>query len=308
MRFRFPSAPGVVTIGVVVIGVVVISTVMLPNETHASTRATSTSASSIHAVDFRNFTYEQGTDPSITVKNGVFDRSKSVDDPEYFEVLDVAYGDFNGDGSDDAIVTTLLNTGGTGQFSEPRLFVLANGNVDQVGSLGVGDRADGGVHDAFVRNGRIVVDNYGQNGTGACCPTYIDRTTFAFRGKGPVPIGRSVRRAFLGIDTTTDNKLRFLAGSTVATVEGDAGGSAFFDANKGQRVSLAVGKRRVDSGSGDAIITLRQSGSGVIGVVRTGGTWTGVLPAKARYTLSWTKASVNETKRSGFATVEVTIR
>lgn len=275
----------------------------------ATLRATPSSAPSIRAVDFRNFNYEQGEDPSITVVNGVFDRT-SADNPVHFRVLDVAYGDFSGDGRDDAIVTTVWNGGGTGQFTEPRLFVLANGSIDEVGTLGVGDRADGGVHDAFVRNGKIVVDNYGQNGTGACCPTFIERTTFAFRGKGPVAIGRPSRRAYLRLDSSAPSKLRFLPGTAVATVEGDArtGDSAYFDANEGQRVTLAVAKHRVGSGSLDAVITLRQSGGGTIAAVRTGATWSGVLPASSRYTLSWAKATPGtDPKHDAFASVNVTI-
>src|SRR5687768_9805023 len=88
----------------------------------------------INQVDFKNFTYPahcaSETPQKITVKNGEFAEEKQQDgyvDRFYFNVMDIAYGDLNADGREEAIVLTVCNTGGTGNFSEGFVFQIKNG-------------------------------------------------------------------------------------------------------------------------------------------------------------------------------------
>ena len=68
----------------------------------------------IRGVDFRDYTYQTGVGgEKIKVVDGKYERD-SEDDRLYFEVRDVVFGDITGDGKDEAAVTTLENTGGTG--------------------------------------------------------------------------------------------------------------------------------------------------------------------------------------------------
>lgn len=51
-----------------------------------------------------------------------------------------AFGDMNGDGSEDAVVVLTTNTGGTGRFIQIIVMLNANGQPQQAGSIFVGDR------------------------------------------------------------------------------------------------------------------------------------------------------------------------
>src|SRR5215207_2576006 len=77
----------------------------------------------IRKVDFKNFThsaYCAGNSPQrIAVKAGEFSKETQEAgyvDRFYFKVFATAFGDVNSDGNDDAVVLTVCNTGGTGNF------------------------------------------------------------------------------------------------------------------------------------------------------------------------------------------------
>ena len=133
----------------------------------------------IRGVDFRNFTYEYGLgEPeTITVRDGEFAREIKDDplNPLYFSIVDVVYGDVTRDGQDDAVVRTVLSGGGSGSFSDATIYTMRGGKPVAIWSLGVGDRANGGIHDVRIENGRIVVERYGHENSGDCCPQYIER-------------------------------------------------------------------------------------------------------------------------------------
>ena len=78
----------------------------------------------IKKVDFKNFTYQAScaseTPEKVTVKKGEYSRDKG-DDKLFFNVMDITYGDVDGDKSTDAIILTVCNTGETGQISEGSL-------------------------------------------------------------------------------------------------------------------------------------------------------------------------------------------
>jgi hypothetical protein len=184
-------------------------------------------AADVHAIDFRNFTYadtacaDEGA--SITVKDGVYDRDDE-DDVAHFEVRDVVYGDLTNDGADEAVVLTLCNTGGTGQFTDGIVFTARAGKPVVLGTLGVGDRADGGVYRAEIRNGTLFVDRFGQDGSsGACCPQYVETSAVRWNGKKLVDAGASTKRAYVDYqldDSPAPHALRFLRGTSSATLVG----------------------------------------------------------------------------------------
>lgn len=286
----------------------------------ASTVDTAASASvatvtNIRRVDFRNFAYVSGTGAAITVKNGVYENTIKPDEPVYFQVLDVDHGDLDGDGVDEAIVTTLENTGGTGQFTDGLIFRLVAGNPKQIGDLGIGDRADGGIHGITIVNGRIVVDRYGQDATGACCPTYIERDTLKLNSKGETTsAAKATKRAFISLSRSeagAPSKITFLRGTSAATIEGDgmAGDQGTLDADKGQTLTYSVSKVPNFPNARTAIVTL-SIGTTTVAGVSSGGTWTGKLPSAGRYTLAWTQNGpvTSKDSTSAYATVDLSIR
>ena len=273
------------------------------------------SVTNIRKVDFRNFAYVSGTGAAITVKNGVYANTIKPNEPVYFQVLDVDHGDLDGDGVEEAIVTTLENTGGTGQFTDGLIFRLVGGNPKQIGDLGIGDRADGGIHGITIVNGRIVVDRYGQNGSGACCPTYIERDTLKLDSNGETTsAAKTTKRAFISLsrsDAGAPSKITFLRGTASVTIEGDgmAGDRGTLDAGKGQTVTYSVSKVPNFPNARAAIITL-SIGTTTVAVVSSGGSWTGKLPTSGRYTLAWKQNGPVSSKdsTSAYATVDLSIR
>jgi len=135
----------------------------------------------IRKVDFKNFTYEPecayDDDKKITVKNGEYSYEKPADgytDHFYFNVNEVSYGDLNGDNSEEAIVLTTCNTGGTGNFTEGFIYTLKGGKPALFTTIPGGDRAEGGLRTTRVENGQLVVESNDPGETGgACCPEFI---------------------------------------------------------------------------------------------------------------------------------------
>jgi len=161
--------------------------------------ATVTAQSDIRKVDFKNFTYVIGdlsgeNKMKVTVKNGEFFRDKE-DDKLYFSVQSVEYGDINGDGKDEAIVTTVYNSGGTGNFSDGFVFTIKNGKPMVLTGFEGGDRADGGLVSAKVSNGILVVERNspGEFG-GSCCPEFVETTRYKWNGKQLAQVGKAESR------------------------------------------------------------------------------------------------------------------
>lgn len=146
----------------------------------------------IRKVDFKNFTYQPycaGPDDEtvkVTVKNSEFSEEKKVADFTerfYFEIFSVGYGDVNGDGNEDAVILSVCNTGGSGNFTEGFIFEIKNGKPVLLTRIPGGDRAYGGLREAKVENGLLVVESndVGEQG-GACCPEYIVTTKYKVKG------------------------------------------------------------------------------------------------------------------------------
>ncbi len=156
----------------------------------------------IRLVDFKNFTYEAfcagEQTQNVKVKDGEFSYEKQMDgytDRLYFTVSDIAYGDLDGDRSDDAIVLTVCNGGGTGNFSEGLVYKWKDGKPILIANIPGGDRAYGGLKSVKVANSVAVVERYdaGEHGA-ACCPEYILTERYKLQGGKMIQIGKSARK------------------------------------------------------------------------------------------------------------------
>jgi hypothetical protein len=158
--------------------------------------------SDIRRVDFKNFTFEpfcaSDETEKVTVKDGEFYREKQMEDYTdrfYFKVFSFAYGDLTGDGKDEAVILSVCNMGGTGNFSEGFIYEMKNGKPALVGRIPGGDRAYGGLREARVENGILAVEvnDAGENGA-SCCPEFVVTEKYKLSGGKLVEIAKSDRR------------------------------------------------------------------------------------------------------------------
>ncbi len=201
----------------------------------------------ITRVDFKNFTYpafcaSEETE-NVTVKDGEFSSEKQEDgyvDRFLFKVFDVAYGDLNADGREEAIVLTVCNTGGTGNFSEGFIFTPGTRVPVLTARIPGGDRADGGLRKAFVDDGLLVVDSNdaGEDG-GACCPQIIVTTKYRLLGDRIAKVGNETRRPVFPTERITFR--RGASGKTFKTTIAAYQGKRFVvGARAGQALTVSI--------------------------------------------------------------------
>lgn len=175
----------------------------------------------IRKVDFKNFTYKPSCTyedkKDITVKNGEYSSEKQEEgyvDRFYFNVTSIAYGDLDGDNSEEAVVLTVCNTGGTGNFSEGFVYTLQGDKPVLLTVIPGGDRADGGLRSARVENGRLVVESNdpGENG-GACCPQVVVTTQYDVNSGKLKQVGKQERR-----DLFPSQRVSFIKGTSGTTM------------------------------------------------------------------------------------------
>lgn len=201
----------------------------------------------VHKVDFKNFTYLahciSETPEKITVKNGEFSKETQEDgyvDRFYFKVFDIAYGDVNGDRLDEAIVLSVCNTGGTGNFSEGYVYAMKAGKPSLIARIPGGDRAYGGLRSTRVENGLLVVESndVGEMG-GACCPEYVITTRYKVVGGKLQAQGKPTKEP---IDRA--ERIRFEKGRSGTTFKVAVGGSDskkfVVGARAGQTLTVSV--------------------------------------------------------------------
>ena len=116
-------------------------------------------------------------------------------DRVYFNVFSTTYGDLNGDGSDEAVILSSCNTGGTGNFSEGFIYTLKAGKPTLLARISGGDRAYGGLRSAKIDNGILAVERNdpGENGAN-CCPELAVTTRYKLNGTRLVEQGKPVQR------------------------------------------------------------------------------------------------------------------
>lgn len=156
----------------------------------------------IRQIDFKNFTYEplcaSNETKKVTVKDGEFFEEKQMDDfidRFYFKAFSVAYGDLNGDDSDEAVVLGVCNMGGTGNFSEGFVYEMKNRKLRLLTRIQGGDRAYGGLRETRVENGLLVVESNDASETGgSCCPEFAVTNRYKLSGGKLIAAGKSERR------------------------------------------------------------------------------------------------------------------
>jgi hypothetical protein len=208
----------------------------------------------IRNVDFKNFTYDAefcgGESASrITVKNGEFAEEKEVDgytDRMYFSVFGFTYGDLDGDGNDEAVVLSLCNTGGTGNFTEAYIFTMRNGEPLKIVTLEGGDRADGGMREARIEKGTLIMETNdpGEFG-GACCPEIVVTRTYKLKGQTLEETGKIEKRELYPAKRIEFKRGEFSAREEVE-LEADPGIKRFVvAASKGQKMTVTSGSDNI---------------------------------------------------------------
>jgi hypothetical protein len=266
---------------------------------------------SIRDVDFMNLTYSDtpcyGEGGSIAVKNGLYERD-SEDDKEYFKILGVVYGDLTGDGVEEAVVSTYCNTGGTGQFTDALVFTMRGGKPVVVGELGIGDRADGGLYNVVIRGGVLYADRYGHGeGSGACCPEYIETEAIRWNGSKFVATGKPTRRKyqdFFADDSPAPHRVTFLRGTSTASLAGLTTGkqSYLLGARAGQTLAI-----RFDPDDDTAAVVVATSAGERVGGATGKGEFSLKLPATGDYLISITSKKGPDDDTVSY-TMDVTIK
>lgn len=236
--------------------------------------------SDIRNVDFKNFTFEPSCageeTQKVTVKAGEFSAEKKMDDYTdrfYFHVYDFVYGDVNGDGKEDAIISSVCNTGGTGNFTEGFVYTIKTGKPLLLTRIEGGDRAYGGLRKIEIDNGIVTVErnDVGEAG-GACCPEFAVTAKYKWNGKDLELYGDETRR-----ELYPKKRVSFPKGSsnTTINIKVDEISRFVVGAREGQTLKVKVNTDKVSASlfEGEADVTdgtngftavLKQSGDFVI--------------------------------------------
>jgi hypothetical protein len=154
--------------------------------------------SEIRAIDWQNRTYRLDELGPVAVKNGEGEFHHPADDDAVggtYTVAQPVFGDVDGDGIEDVVVASVLSTGGTGRFSDVRIYTMKEGQVVELAAIPGGDRGDGGIRRVTVEGGAVIVErNVLAEGDGACCASQARRERWVWRG-GEITEDESARRA-----------------------------------------------------------------------------------------------------------------
>jgi hypothetical protein len=244
--------------------------------------------SDIRRVDFKNFTFYPfcaGEEAEkVTVRNGEFSSEKKTDDfvdRFFFRIISVTYGDLNGDKKDEAIVLSVCNTGGTGNFSEGYVYSLKAGKPALLTRIGGGDRAIGGLRKATVGNGLLVIDqNDPDRNEASCCADYAVISRYRLHGTKLNPVGRPVSRALyrpqrvsfrpgtskMRLDIEVEEIKRLLIGARA----GQTLTISFASPNRENiYASLLEGEADVAAGENGFVARLKQSGDFLVQIQNT---------------------------------------
>ena len=245
----------------------------------------------ITTIDFKNFTYPAycvGDAPQkITVMDGEFLKETQEDgyvDRFSFSVMDVAFGDLTGDGKPEAVILSICNTGGTGNFSEGFVYTLQTGKPRLVARIPGGDRAYGGLRGAWIENGQLIVDSneVGEVG-GACCPEFVVTTKYKLTAGKLVKSGAPLKRPLVPVTRVTF--ARGTSGKTYNNVRIPEGEAVRFKvgARGGQKLSVSVSSR-------DVALRLIEDARVTTGI----NNFLAVLPTNGDYTIEIENTSVGD--------------
>ena len=178
-----------------------------------------TSASPLTSIDFRNYSYPlprgwQNPDNSdarlingrlepvsVAIHEEMSDEEKSAARAARrigMSYVATKFMDATGDGEDEAFVILKVETTGSAIPQFVYVYSWKGSEPELLWYFRTGDRADGGLKDLRVEDGKLIVELYGQDRfllgeteTGKvtgdeeqlCCPTHFTRTTYKWNGK-----------------------------------------------------------------------------------------------------------------------------
>ena len=150
--------------------------------------------SSIHSVDFANFTYPWTA--GLSIRGGT--KTFRLTDGKRPEIRDasghvteigvyleqVSYGDVTGDGIEEAIIFMSILTGASAMPGQVYIYTLRGSQPKLLWYFDTGDRADGGYRKVYADNGNLVVELNGPKrmSEGLCCPERFTQTRYQWRG------------------------------------------------------------------------------------------------------------------------------
>jgi hypothetical protein len=256
-------------------------------------------------VDFRNFVYhpscadfesDRATVP-IRVTDGRFEAEPGSDlEGLYFEVGEVLHGDLVGDDRPEAVVRTLCNTGGTGQFDEGFVFGTVGGMPVLLGRIPGGDRASGGVRCIRIEEGAIKVERLGNDSGAAQGIDFIETETWKIDEGTLTKIGPAVERRLGPLKAA--KPIRFARRASSGTMKGTTSGAQDYvlQAKEGQTMTVHLTSEPKDSAAfeimlDDYTVTCQST------------KWTGELPGTGSY-----RIIVLATKGSASYELNVAIR
>lgn len=166
-------------------------------------------ASPIRSVDFANFSFPSCCDlfpyhNNFTLRQGFLpprlDEEGAIEGAGA-DLVSVKYGDLTGDKGEEAIVVVSPTGGG---IAEPHLvyvYTLKNKHPSLLWFFQTGDRAYGGLRDAYAERGELVVELYGYDSLPgrredvkvcgvACCPCAFTRSRYRWRDGEFKPKGK----------------------------------------------------------------------------------------------------------------------
>jgi hypothetical protein len=263
-----------------------------------------TPAGDLHKTDFRSFTYRpacadfESNEPNVPlqVAAGKFEGKAGTDlEGTYFEVQEVLFGDLNGDGKDEAVVRTICNTGGTGQFDEGFVYGMKDGKPSLLGRIQGGDRASGGVRCVRFEDGALKVERVGNDSGAARGIDFVDTETWKLQNGHLAESGQAVHRR-LATDKPT-KPIRFAKGKSSGSVTGKTAGIDEWSlgAREGQTMTMHLASPDKNAAFeimiDDYTVTCRTTD------------WTGELPATGDY-----RVFVLATKGTASYTLEAAIK
>jgi hypothetical protein len=160
-------------------------------------------AGEVRAIDWQNHTYALDELGPVTVKNGTADFAISDDNKAVeagagsgsYRVDPPRYADVDGDGIEDAIIASVTSTGGTGHFSEIRIYTVRAGKIVELGAIAGGDRGDGGIRRVALDGSAVIVErNVLAEGDGVCCASGAQRERWVWKA-GEMVEDTAARRA-----------------------------------------------------------------------------------------------------------------
>jgi len=157
----------------------------------------------VRAIDWQNRTYDLGPLGAVTVKDGQADFAISDDNKvaeagtehASYAVDPPLFADIDGDGAVDAVISSVLSTGGTGHFSDVRIYTLRAKQLVELAVIPGGDRGDGGIRRVALDGNAVIVErNVLAGGDGLCCASSFQRERWVWR-HGELVEDEAARRA-----------------------------------------------------------------------------------------------------------------